>query len=363
MVSPLKVGILHPYLEGRDIDIISGKYPYQHSWACISLSRSSNFTTEVITPSNFNFPQSIIKIINRVFFPRSAGFNYEFGLSEKYRHLDLIYSVSGPLSSVNRLKKTKLVSWVFRPPAKNPTNPFDPYHKSNLKKNHGFLCLTPTAEKYFSHFAPSRFIPWCVDLDLFDGNPPLNQEVAPFFLATGKTERDYKTLIESCKMSNINLRIIGPADQKPNDLPENIMWVSTSTDPPDQAIDYKTLREWYAQCLGVCIPLKGDPEDTCGYTNLLEAMAMRKPVIMTKSGCLHINPAARKCGILVNPNDSSGWASAMNELSQNSTLRKELGNKGRDIAEKEFAPYKFDSAVKEFLYLVLGSDLNPLPKN
>ena len=52
----------------------------------------------------------------------------------------------------------------------------------------------------------------------------------------------------------------------------------------------------------------------------------------------------------------------MNELSQNSTLRKELGNKGRDIA-KEFAPYKFDSAVKEFLYLVLGSDLNPLPKN
>ena len=124
---------------------------------------------------------------------------------------------------------------------KNPTNPFNPYHKSNLKKNHGFLCLTPTAEKYFSHFAPSRFIPWCVDLDLFDGNPPLNQEVAPFFLATGKTERDYKTLIESCKMSNINLRIIGPAEQKPNDLPENIMWVSTSTDPPDQAIDYKHL--------------------------------------------------------------------------------------------------------------------------
>ena len=61
-------------------------------------------------------------------------------------------------------------------------------------------------------------------------------------------------------------------------LPPNVKWLNTSEDPPDQAIDYPTLREWYAQCIGVCIPLSGDAEDTCGYTNMLEAMAMRKPV-------------------------------------------------------------------------------------
>ena len=48
-----------------------------------------------------------------------------------------------------------------------------------------------------------------------------------------------------------------------------------------------TLKEWYAQSLAVCIPLSGDADDTCGYTNMLEAMAMRKPVLMTQSGCLH----------------------------------------------------------------------------
>ena len=356
MISPAKIGILHPYLEGRESDILSGQYPYQHTWGCMSLRQSGNFSSEVIKQRDSRLPQFLIKIINRFFFPRSAGYKYEFRFSQKYGHLDIIYSVSGPLSITNRLKKTKLVSWVFRPPAKSSTNPFHPYNESNLKKNHGFLCLTPTAEKYFSNFAPSRFIPWCVDLDLFDGKPSINQKTESFFLATGKTNRDYKTLIDSCKNSNINLRIIGPSDQKPISLPDNISWISTSTDPPDQAIDYKTLREWYAQCIGVCIPLRGDPEDTCGYTNLLEAMAMRKPVIMTKSGCLHINPADRKCGLLVRPNSPEDWASTMNELSKNLNLRKELGANGRKIAEEEFSPLKFDTAVEDFLQFVLGED-------
>ena len=57
----------------------------------------------------------------------------------------------------------------------------------------------------------------------------------------------------------------------------------------DKAIDYATLRK-YAQCIGVCIPLIDDPNDTSGYTNLLEAIAMAKPVIMTGTGCLHLNP-------------------------------------------------------------------------
>ena len=56
--------------------------------------------------------------------------------------------------------------------------------------------------------------------------------------------------------------------------------------PPDQAIDYLTLKTWYEQCSAVCIPLSGDADDTCGYTNMLEAMAMAKPVIDDRSGCL-----------------------------------------------------------------------------
>ena len=110
------------------------------------------------------------------------------------------------------------------------------------------------------------------------------------FLASGKTGRDYKTLVKSAESVRAEVRIIGPKEQKPLSIPENLTWIDTSSDPPDQAIDYPTLREWYAQCIGVCIPLSGDANDTCGYTNMLEAMAMGKPVLMTQSGSLHIDP-------------------------------------------------------------------------
>ena len=47
---------------------------------------------------------------------------------------------------------------------------------------------------------------------------------------------------------------------------------------------------------------------------MLEAMAMRKPVLMTRSGCLHFDPSSRNFGILVEPGDSQGWSDAMNRI-------------------------------------------------
>ena len=63
--------------------------------------------------------------------------------------------------------------------------------------------------------------------------------------------------------------------------------------------------------------LSGDAEDTCGYTNMLEAMAMRKPVLMTRSGCLHIDPESGGFGKLIEPQDYKGWAECNERLIEN----------------------------------------------
>ena len=130
-------------------------------------------------------------------------------------------------------------------------------------------------------------------------------------------------------------------------------WIDTSSNPPDQAIDYPTLREWYAQCIAVCIPLSGDAGDTCGYTNLLEAMAMRKPVIMTQSGCLHINPEMGGFGIQLKPRDAQGWANAMNHLHQDHEKALEMGNRGREIVERDFTIERFNQNVLGFIETIL----------
>jgi len=184
---------------------------------------------------------------------------------------------------------------------------------------------------------------------MFDGKPPKRKPVKPFFLATGKTGRDYKTFLEGCIDVNAEVRIIGPPQFKPLSIPPNVKWIDSSNDPPDQAIDYLTLKEWYAQCTAVCIPLTGDREDTCGYTNLLEAMAMAKPVIMTKSGCLHLNPEKGKFGFLIDPMDAGGWVSSMNALIKNVDKAEFMGKRGRDVAEKEFSIERFNKQTVSFI--------------
>ena len=54
---------------------------------------------------------------------------------------------------------------------------------------------------------------------------------------------------------------------------------------------------------------------------MLEGMAMKKPVIMTRSGCLHIDPASRNFGMLIEPKDSQGWSDAMNRILNDEKFR------------------------------------------
>ena len=89
---------------------------------------------------------------------------------------------------------------------------------------------------------------------------------------------------------------------------------------------------------------------------MLESMAMRKPVIMTRSGCLHIDPALRNFGILVEPEGSQGWSDAMNRILNDSNFASECGENGRKIAEEEFSIERFNRDVLSFINEVIELD-------
>ena len=349
----MKISVVHSYLENR---LNENNYPSHHKWASDAVVEHPSWEAQILATSKFKLPQKLEFFLNKSVFRGSPGSKVELSSWRAAKKSDLIYSISGPLALAHLYPK-KLLSWVFtEPPAlgrgfKLAHRAYKPY---NLRSNAGFLCLTRKAEEYYSRFAPSKFIPWCVDLGLFDGAPPKKLPKKPFFLATGKTYRDYATLVKAAKNIAAEIRIIGPTTQKPENLPSNVNWIDTSSNPPDQAIDYPTLREWYAQCIAVCIPLSGDADDTCGYTNMLEAMAMRKPVLMTQSGCLHINPEADGFGIQIKPRDAQGWTVAMNQLQKDHEKALEMGNRGREIVERDFTIERFNNDVLRFIDTILN---------
>ena len=294
-------------------------------------------------------PKLVEKLLNKAFFKNSPGAIAELTAYKASRSSDYIYSVCGPLATT-RFYPEKVVAWTFAlPPKTKLLSPHLSYQKNSLRKSAGFFCLTPNGYNHYKQYAKSVFVPWYVDIELFNiPDTKIDEKTTPFFLATGKTKRDYKTLIESAYQVKAEIRIIAPLNQKPQELPTNVTWINSSTNPPDQAIDYPTLREWYNQCIAVCIPLSGDADDTCGYTNMLEAMAMRKPVLMTKSGCLHINPETGDFGKLISPKSSSEWSRSMNELITNPDLARYYGEKGSKLVETDFTKEIFDQSILSF---------------
>ena len=86
---------------------------------------------------------------------------------------------------------------------------------------------------------------------------------------------------------------------------------------------------------------------------MLEGMAMQKPILMTRSGCLHINPESRDFGILIEPKDSHGWSNAMNRILNEPNFAHECGNSGRKIVEKEFSVERFNRDVVSFITKIL----------
>ena len=341
-------------MESRLPEVETGFYPKHHLWGIDALEKQDNFHIDWIKINNSRFHPLVERILNRSIFRGSLGVNIEWSILKASHNSDLIYSVCGP-PAVAKLINKKVISWVFRPPEKVARGLMHSYTHVNLSEHKAFFCLTPNAEKYYSQYAKSKFIPWCVDLDLFDGKLNTHNQDAPFFLATGKTGRDYATLVNAASLVNAEIRIIGPSKQKPAKLPSNVNWIDTTSDPPDQAIDYPTLRDWYSQSIGVCIPLSGDAEDTCGYTNMLEAMAMRKPVLMTKSGSLHISPETDSFGIEIMPGDAQGWAHAMIHLLKDSERALGMGNRGRVIVEKDFTIERFNKDVLELIQASLNN--------
>jgi glycosyltransferase involved in cell wall biosynthesis len=214
----------------------------------------------------------------------------------------------------------------------------------------GVLCLTQKTAIAYQQVAPHasiQKIDWGADLQMFQSN----LSAGNYFLACGRTQRDYKTLLRAAANVRFPVKLIVPRDTFNNvTLPPNVEIVGGPDSPADdRGISYPELIERHlAHCRAVLIPLQEDQNTTAGLTNAIEALAVGKPVLMTRTGCLDLDVAASGCGFYVNPGDADGWARAMRILVQDPHLALEMGRHGRAFAEKYYNTERFGRDICEF---------------
>jgi len=168
-----------------------------------------------------------------------------------------------------------------------------------------------------------------------------------FVLSTGATQRDYYTLLRG--LGGLPTRVIVAAGSQwvkgpgmKGRIPSNFTLL-----PPQSLFQ---MRDLYARCAVVVIPLRRGTQHSAGRTTVAEAMASAKAVVATDLPGMRDYIEEGVNGLLVEEGDEGALRNAVTELLSSDKRLVSLGLAGRKVAEEK---WNFDVYV-EYLSRVLA---------
>jgi hypothetical protein len=214
----------------------------------------------------------------------------------------------------------------------------------------GIIALTVAAAEQARKLAPKAKVAhlgWGVDLDVF----PKRSYQPDWFLSCGITQRDHRTLSLAAARGQNRIRVIAPKLPPELSWPAQVTLVTSGDGAP--AMTYKELlADQYSRCAASLIILKNDPVQYTGVgmTNLLEAMAMSRPVIVTRTGALptEIDVESAGCGLFVPPQDPDALAEAIQALADDPRRARLMGENGRRLCEAHYNIVRYADDLHAF---------------
>ncbi len=237
-----------------------------------------------------------------------------------------------------------------------------PYAREELdfaKHHDGVVALTPAAADQSRKIAPGvkvTQVGWGIDPDIY----PVLPYDPQFVFSCGIANRDFATQAQAAALSNAPFRIICPGDQPGLDWPSHVEvrdggkgW---HTDGRKKFSLQDLIQENYARAAASLVIIKPDPLETGanGFTNMLESMALGRPLIVTRTGAMPAELDVEKlgCGLFVPPEDPAALAAAMDWIMAHPTEAREMGMRGRQLCETHYSLEKFANRLHGFFKTV-----------
>ncbi|KKP69786.1 hypothetical protein A2X44_04915 [candidate division CPR3 bacterium GWF2_35_18] len=198
-------------------------------------------------------------------------------------------------------------------------------------------------ERYLSWLKEkSFFIPFGTETGYYFPNSKIKEE--PFVLAYGAIKRDYETLIKAAKsLPQIQFKIIGLIDL-PFEVPPNVELI------PFMAVD--KLRDYIWRSRLVVIPLPVF-NYAYGQMTLLQSMACKKAVVVTKTPSTIDYIEDNKTGIFVKPYDVSDMKEKIERVWNDEKLRKMLALSGSESVKAQFNEELMGLKVEEVIEKIM----------
>jgi hypothetical protein len=191
---------------------------------------------------------------------------------------------------------------------------------------------------------PSRFVPWGPDLA---SGLYVESRDDGFAISTGKSNRDIRVLVSALTKTGFPGTVFD-LDQTTTGQSSNVTVIHPGGPNTDleagRGYVMPTVLDMTRASGFVAIPIAAPDRLLTGLTEINDALALGKPIVITRSPWTPIDVEAVGCGITVEPGDVDGWVDAITTLSD-PDVRAEMGARGRRFAEEQWNYAIFGAAV------------------
>lgn len=200
---------------------------------------------------------------------------------------------------------------------------------------------------------PSRMVlgHWGADLGFYDRVMAEGGDRRTGFISTGKELRDMPTLVRAFNRTGARLDIYTGRNTGGVNYEEVF-----AANPPKENIrvhyvnglcPYElSLKVNRAACVVICCK---ETRYTVGLTTVVEALALGLPVICSRNPQIPVDFEAEGCGITVPYYDTDGWERAVHYITDHPDEAREMGRRGRRLAERLFNDSRCAREVAEVL--------------
>lgn len=159
---------------------------------------------------------------------------------------------------------------------------------------------------------------------------PIKAETEPYLLAVGQEQRDYMTLLRALAGTGLKLIVVASSPWSTSQIEiDKIGEVQVLSHIP-----YQELRSLYARARLVVVPLH-EVDYAAGVSVLLEAMAMAKPVVISRTAGISDYVVPDETGVYAAPADADELRHRILDLWEQPTRLQRLGVNARQLVEEK----------------------------
>jgi glycosyltransferase involved in cell wall biosynthesis len=182
------------------------------------------------------------------------------------------------------------------------------------------------------------------DTRFFKPGPQSPNKTRPVIGSGGLEQRDYRTLAKAIQDLDVDVKVsaVSPNAQVYQDTFPEVLPANMSCD----YYDWRNLRQLYRDADVVVVSLKNHSYQA-GFTTLFEAMACRRPVVMTRTSGLAEKFA--DAGIItgVQPGDAEGMKQAIRHLLEHPDLAEQQAQRGYELVQQHYNSEQYVDSLAE----------------